>query len=983
MQHTFDEVNKAFEIIETLLEKERISKIQLKKRISEIQLEKERITKTLLEKEKILKTPVGEQKIVKLRLEKQEIEKNLLKKQKEEKSLLRKEEIERVNGHTIKAFTKIIKVLPEGAEIDFKVVKKILINIAKTKTFQRLSKEGKDEFEKIGIILNNKESPHSKEAAIKVLPKIFNILLEEIRDAEIKELINSTKMPLDLKATLSKIDNGLSMIKAPLADSDQINLILEPKEAIIEEPVLPIAELETNDGQRFDEPVSEKQHTYEINNESFDPLGNGEKFDPRNKDKKAIDPSSDEKQWDPDSIHYRGTKKVASGDEINHSTLITVNKDFFYRGNDIVKLWEKYLTHQNSNVKFYYKDIYNEVEHDTIFNGLTQKTEVAIVIKNDGSLYQNKDGQTITLCGEIDGEGSSDSNNSIATRFQEIIDQIKFYNDQSSNQVKITNHTVIFPYYVNSNHWNLGQIELSLNPNNNQLLVATIDIYEPFDGQSSGYINIIRSIKSSNDFSSIEIRQKEHNEQAHLKQQNDVSSCGAITAENGKEFLKHHDDRNNLLQITYEGGAARLRKQHIEEINEEAFFIAQRDNIDYAVTVDMPIGNQGETSIKLEGGQSTNFQEKITAIESRPGLSTEVLLILELLRQKYEDDMVRWKNEIDQMREQIKYFSNEKIREEFDALKNEAQDGVLYDYAKNFYWSLKGYFLAYRAIATGTVAGQRDKNQLEKTWDKVGASIINATSAIPIAGGILALIEEGIVSINDTYKEMKFDRKVAKINEFITGFMLEKDLDIAVANASIQIARIKKSEIVTAYQQKYFEHKDGQSTAATKNVKDKIGEKVEAFNSKIEAMLAKITKIKTAEDTTGKIMAIKDIILFINHIATNEVVLTINSDGTASLNNIITQVFVTNISSTNEAIRAAVMNNNESDDSVRCVVSMLNEIIYDNPLLNHPELLKESIGHFGMNRALNLSELLDNTLLSEAIDTNNEELILAGMMSLD
>ena len=41
----------------------------------------------------------------------------------------------------------------------------------------------------------------------------------------------------------------------------------------------------------------------------------------------------------------------------------------------------------------------------------------------------------------------------------------------------------------------------------------------------------------------------------NLKQQYDASLCGAITAENGKEFLKYTNNQNNLLQKSYTYGA--------------------------------------------------------------------------------------------------------------------------------------------------------------------------------------------------------------------------------------------------------------------------------------------------------------------------------------------------------------------------------------------------------------------------------------------
>lgn len=336
---------------------------------------------------------------------------------------------------------------------------------------------------------------------------------------------------------------------------------------------------------------------------------------------------------------------------------------------------------------------------------------------------------------------------------------------------------------------------------------------------------------------------------------------------------------------------------------------------------------------------------------------------------------------IDQTLKQSNCFNRQGIKEGFEALKTDGPDGaVIYDYANNFYWSLSNYLLAYRAISSGAVRSISDMNQLEKIWDKVGSCIIKVTGAIPVVGGMLALIESGIMSINSAYKDMKFARKVGKINELITGFILEEDLNLAIANASIQIAKMKKSDIVSQYQQKYNERKDEQKPSTFKKAKDTIGEKVEAFNTKVEFML---TKIKTSEDTTGKIMAIKDVILFLNYIATNEVVLINNQNDVATFDQAITQIFRDNIANTDKAIQNAVEVNTASSESGKCIVSMLYGVTYDNSLLNHPELLSKAINYFGMNKAVDLSELLDDDLISQAIEGQDNELVLAGMMSLD
>jgi hypothetical protein len=301
------------------------------------------------------------------------------------------------------------------------------------------------------------------------------------------------------------------------------------------------------------------------------------------------------------------------------------NTEFLYRGNDIVKLWEQYLKSLNQTIKFYLGD---EGYVGSIFNGLAQNKEVAIVTNPDNTPYQNKDGKTITLCGEINYKGADvvDKSTFIEIRIREVIEQIKSYNDGASHGTKITNHIVIFPYHTGPLHWNLGQIELKFNQNDNSLLEAYINIYEPYGGQASGYKDLIKDINSLDAFNIVKIRQEEA-VGLLIKQQYDSSSCGAITAENGKEFLKHQADENNLLNLPYTPGASKLRERHIQEINEEAFFIAQRDNKAYAAKGDKSIEHQFEI---------TQLLKKLIQKSENDWIKQVIILT-----QAQEDDVIR------------------------------------------------------------------------------------------------------------------------------------------------------------------------------------------------------------------------------------------------------------------------------------------------------------------------------------------------------
>lgn len=257
-----------------------------------------------------------------------------------------------------------------------------------------------------------------------------------------------------------------------------------------------------------------------------------------------------------------------------------INIDFWYSGNHIVKLWEQYLKTTDENIKFYSTN--NEVL-ESIFNDLSQQKEVVIVLDGNDKLHLNKNGETLTLCGEVKNQSEEGKK-----KIKDAIEQIKTYNENNNNI--IINHVIIFPYHL-SNHWNLGKITLQLE--SNKITKATIDILDPYGGQtdksSNKYKFIIDAITSDDKNITIDISQYNH-----TKQQNDGTSCGAITAENGKEFLKKTDDNEDLLAATYIKGALELRENHVNEINLQEFYETQRDNKSYDANGDKPLENKDD-----------------------------------------------------------------------------------------------------------------------------------------------------------------------------------------------------------------------------------------------------------------------------------------------------------------------------------------------------------------------------------------------------
>ena len=65
------------------------------------------------------------------------------------------------------------------------------------------------------------------------------------------------------------------------------------------------------------------------------------------------------------------------------------------------------------------------------------------------------------------------------------------------------------------------------------------------------------------------------------------------------------------------------------------------------------------------------------------------------------------------------------------------------------------------------------------------------------------------------------------------------------------------------------------------------------------------------------------------------------------------------------------------------IINCITDLVYNNELLNHPELLKLTAKQFGMTKALDLCDWLSADLVAEAIEHGSPELVLAGCISLN
>jgi len=175
------------------------------------------------------------------------------------------------------------------------------------------------------------------------------------------------------------------------------------------------------------------------------------------------------------------------------------------------------------------------------------------------------------------------------------------------------------------------------------------------------------------------------------------------------------------------------------------------------------------------------------------------------------------------------------------------------------------------------------------------------------------------------------------------------------------------------HEQKLGEHKE--ILDEHDNIITQLQKQVGIINSLIPAMQE---KIDSGEITNRKqLNKVNEAIRFLTNAASNE----------ALMSNPVIQTILENIKDLN--IDSGLTKNMILDIS-NIVDEMVDEkmintvkVTYDNPLLNHPVLLKEAIETLGYDKAVDLSSKLGASLVQQAIDEHDSSVILAGMVSAE
>jgi hypothetical protein len=268
-----------------------------------------------------------------------------------------------------------------------------------------------------------------------------------------------------------------------------------------------------------------------------------------------------------------------------------VNGKYYYYAGDILKVWDCHL--QESKLCFYLNINGKEEILKSLFadrERLTPSRLAGIVINNNDKkksegnnfalqLFKHESGEhSISLCDAVEPQEEM-------TSLEQAIEQINQW--QVSQNIKIQNHHIIFPYHQGPSHWNLGVLKLEFS--NAGLIKAALEVYEPlYEGVRLSPIFIAKT-KACLKYKTLEAKV------IYTRQQRDSTSCGPISAENGRSFLMGEvREKLLLLEKRYPCNAEELRKSHIDLINSETFKQVQED--EQAFYAQIEAKNQAEDS---------------------------------------------------------------------------------------------------------------------------------------------------------------------------------------------------------------------------------------------------------------------------------------------------------------------------------------------------------------------------------------------------
>lgn len=250
-----------------------------------------------------------------------------------------------------------------------------------------------------------------------------------------------------------------------------------------------------------------------------------------------------------------------------------VNSSYLYDEIYILKIWTNFVE-RALKCKYYCGNANGADLNGFVTNlftaanslSLPQARQSGIICNPNNTLYLIPGiNRSVSICGKVNFETHHSAGiNEITDNLKLACNQIKSWNSTAGLE-KITAHEIIFCYRPSNNHWALGQLSLSFSDVD---ISTTIKIIDPL-GQGQLLPAIAEDIKTlvSTIFAKPIIQILPPNN-THIKQQHDGTSCGAITAENGKFILLGISEKLNTI---YPQDALALRLAHLNDVQDENF----------------------------------------------------------------------------------------------------------------------------------------------------------------------------------------------------------------------------------------------------------------------------------------------------------------------------------------------------------------------------------------------------------------------------
>ncbi len=263
-----------------------------------------------------------------------------------------------------------------------------------------------------------------------------------------------------------------------------------------------------------------------------------------------------------------------------------------YYDHQILKVWDTYIRSKGDII--YFSTQYGQHEYaDSLFNE-NDSSQSMIVVRCAGLLVQrngdereifiNGDRNSVSICGPVDYISNiqkTEGWNGITHDIQVALEQVR---ECRSN---LSSHVIIFPYHITLAHWCLGALHLQFEEGD--IVSAEIKIFNPLPSAGGNKVNLqvkgeieklLRKI-----FNQDKLKLNSEDTK-HAEQQNDGSSCGVISAENGKDFIDGNSRKR--LEMKYLKGAFDLRKRHLKEVNDQSFSLKQSGETGYKIPTFIP-----------------------------------------------------------------------------------------------------------------------------------------------------------------------------------------------------------------------------------------------------------------------------------------------------------------------------------------------------------------------------------------------------------